>query len=581
MIVAPAERIARYRDAGIWPAQRFDRLVADIVARVPEREAVIDPPDRVEVVGGAPRRISWAQLDAAVSTLEDNLGRCGLGKDDVALVQMANTWELLAVYLACIRRGIVVSPVPPVYREHELGQIVERTSAKAFFTHARIGRADHAALGRAMCAAHRTLSHLLVLAGNSPSGDGVLDLGAMLAAPMSFPGCSPVPRAPVSADDVATILWTSGSEGRPKGVPRSQSQWLAVLDTISRACRMSDGTRMLVGRPLVTHGAMTGTILPWLHRAGTIVLHHPFAIDTFARQLREERIGYTSIAPAILVSMLSRPELLDGVDFSRLHTIGSGSAPLSPSVITEFERRFGARIVNFFGSTEGIGLAATPHDIPDPQARATLFPRLGAGGIEWDYPQPPQSESRLVDPATGEEIREAGRPGELRCRGPVVFDAYFDDQRLTEAAFDADGWYRSGDLFEIAGDRLQYYRYVGRIKDIIVRGGFNVSAAEVENLVAAYPQVREVGVIGMPDERLGERICAIVAMRPDAPAPTLEVLTDFLRSTLQVAAIKLPERLIVVDALPRNANTKVDKARLRAMLSDTLATPIQHASPTR
>lgn len=567
MILSSPERIKKYRSMGIWPDRTFEDLFHRTVAHSPDREAIVDPLNRDAVTGGTSQRITWCRLAAAVETLADNLAACGLAKDDIAIVQMANTWELLAVFLACFKRGIVVSPVPAVYREHELDYIIERTSAKAMFTNARIGKFDHSSMGRRLVAAHETLTHLLVLGSAEEIGPDTLDLSSMLADHVAFPDRIAAPKSHVCADDVVTIVWTSGSEGRPKGIPRSHAQWLVSAGTIAEACSMPEGVRLLSARPLVTHGAMSGTILPWLHTGGTVVLHQPFSLELYVRQLRDERIGFTSIAPAILVSMLADPSLLDGVDFKRLHTIGSGSAPLSPSLIEEFEARFGARIVNFFGSTEGVSLASTPADVPDPAQRATLFPRFGVQGFEWAYPTATFLETRLVDPETGEVLTTPGRPGELRVRGPVVFDGYFNDARLTAGAFDQEGFYRSGDLFEIAGDREQFYRYVGRIKDIIVRGGFNISAAEVEILVAAFPGVKEVGVVGVPDPRLGERICAFIAMRPGIPAPSLATLIDFLKNSLHVANLKLPEKLVVVESLPRNANTKVDKAQLRKLIS--------------
>ncbi|MGD9942424.1 MAG: class I adenylate-forming enzyme family protein [Burkholderiaceae bacterium] len=585
MILSTPDRIREMRLRGHWPDLQFDTLLRANAARVPDREAIIDPPNRAAVCDGAPQRIDWRSLENAVERLADNLAACGLAKDDVALIQMANTWELLAVYLACFRRGIIASPVPALYREHELGYIIDHTSAKALFTNRRIGKFDHARMAHGLRQAHDSLTHLLLLGpaersaepSAEHSSDGAshrsaddydtLDLGALLAARQAFPAHAAAPVAEVCADEVVTIIWTSGSEGRPKGIPRSHAQWLASMATIADACGMCDGVRLLSARPLSTHGAMSGTIMPWLNRAGTAVLHQPFTLELFIQQLRDEQIGFTSIAPAILVSLLSEPQRLEGIDTQRLHTVGSGSAPLSPAVISEFERRFGIRVVNFFGSTEGISLAATPDDIPAPELRATLFPRLGAGGFEWHYPSADMIESRLVDPQTELEITEPGRPGELRMRGATIFDGYFNDPDRTRSAFDAHGYYRSGDLFEIAGDGGQYYRYVGRLKEIIVRGGFNVSSAEVENLVADYPGVKEVGVIGMPDERLGERICAFIAMHPGAAAPTQQQLVDFLRNERHVASLKLPEKLIVLDALPRNANTKIDKPRLRELLA--------------
>ncbi len=563
MILSSGQRIAAMHGSGAWPDLTFDRLLRGIVDSHPEREAIVDPPNRQQVLGSPARRLTWAEFGRAVDVLSGQLSACGLRKDDVVVVQLANSWELVALYFACFRLGVVVSPVAAQYRDHELIYVVQCTGAKALVTNARIGAHAHAAMALRVQQQCPGLSWLFVLGASADVPAGAFDLAAMLAAPSV---AAAIVEAGVGPDDVVTIIWTSGSEGRPKGIHRSHALWLVQLNTVADAFGLPDGARLLNGRPLVNHGAMIGTLLPWLSRAGTIVLHHPFALDTYVQQLRDERIDFTSMAPAILVSLVSEPELLDGVDFTRLRGVSSGSAPLSPTLIQEFERRFGVRVFNLYGSSEGASLGSSPSDVPDPVLRATLFPRLGVPGYDWSYPSGRLQETRLVDPDSAQQIDAAGRPGELRVRGPIIFDGYFNDPEATRAAFDDQGFYRTGDLFELAGERLEYYRYVGRCKDIIVRGGYNISAMEVENLVATYPGIKEVAVIGFADERLGERVCAVIAMRDGHDAPSLDRLVGFLRNEQRVAALKLPEKLVVVDALPRNANTKVDKPRLRKTL---------------
>lgn len=377
MILSPPERIMSMRAAGCWPDLRFGDLLERNARSHPDREAIVDPPNRNTVTGTEPRRITWHELRTSVNRLAAWLTHHGIDGDQVVLVQMANTWEQLAVYLACFQVGAIVSPVPALYREHELGFIARHTEATTFVTNRQIGAIDHLGLARRVAHECPSIRSLLVLDNEMEvaSQPQLLSLTTMLTADPPLSALEGGHRQP-SADDVVTIIWTSGSEGRPKGIPRSHAQWLASMNTIADACQMSDGIRLLSARPLVTHGAMTGTIMPWLSRCGTAVLHQPFALEIYARQLRDEAIGFTSIAPAILVSLLTRPELLDGVDFTRLHTIGSGSAPLSPTVIEEFEQRFGARIVNFFGSTEGVSLASTPWTCRTPTCAPHSFPDL-------------------------------------------------------------------------------------------------------------------------------------------------------------------------------------------------------------
>jgi acyl-CoA synthetase (AMP-forming)/AMP-acid ligase II len=484
---------------------------------------------------------------------------------------------------------VVASPIVAQGREHELGHAIDRTGAVALIVTARIGAHDHAAMAAALASRHASVRAVLAFGpGGLPAG--VVDVRAEMGASPTIAQARAQAlaryeaEAAVDADDAVTILWTSGSEGRAKGVARTHNDWLLYGPQIGAAYGVGDGVRLLNGRPLTTHGAFVGSITPWLVHAGTLVNHQPFALPLFLEQLKSERIDFTALAPAILVSLLSQPELLEGVDFSRLRHVGSGSAPLTETVVRGFRERFGVEVINFFGSTEGASLVSAPQDMPDPALRALYFPRFGIPAFEWRHPAHRLVQTRLVDLSSGEEITTPGRVGELHYRGPMVMSGYHGEPELSARALDAQGWYRSGDLFEISGEQAQYYRFAGRAKDIIVRGGFNISAEEVENLVAGHPAVADVAVVGYPDERLGERVCACVVLRPDATLD-LPTLGAWLRDERHVAAMKRPERLMLLPALPRNPNNKVLKSRLRVLAADAqepltvLPIPTERSTP--
>ena len=580
MLIHPPQRIQDLRSQGVWGDARLHDLLRRNARRAPEREALVDPPNLMEIAGAAPCRLTWAELEARVECLAGVLALLGWVKDDVVVVQMVNSHEVLTLYLACWRLGVVVSPMVGQAREHELRQVVDRTAARALVVTQRIGAHDHASMAGALSAGMtRPLQVLAFGAGPMPAH--VIDLrerlreaGATLDAAAAALAHADRWQA-VSADDAVTVIWTSGSEGRPKGVARSHNDWLLYGPQFGADFGLADGTRLLNGRTLCTHGAFVGTITPWLWHAGTLVNHHPFSLPVFLEQLRHERIGFTALAPAILSSLLARPEQLEGIDFAHLRCIGSGSAPLSEALVRGFQDRFGVEVINFFGSTEGASLVSGPPDMPDAALRAQYFPRLGMPGMAWKHPAHAWVETRLVDLATETDIESPGRVGEIRFRGPMVMSGYFRDPELSAAAFDAQGWYRSGDLFEIAGDRHQYLRFAGRAKDVIVRGGFNLSASEIENLVASHPGVSEVGVVGFPDQRLGERVCACVVLRPGHEL-TLEGLTRHLLEVCHVSVLKLPERLLLLDEMPRSPNHKVLKGALRALAS---APPVDRDSP--
>jgi len=252
--------------------------------------------------------------------------------------------------------------------------------------------------------------------------------------------------------------------------------------------------------------------------------------------------------------LLQRDDVLAAADLSSMRVMGSGSAPLPPAMVRGWDDR-GIPIINFFGSNEGVALVSDPVAIPDPEERARFFPRPSLPGVE----------VRLVDLDTRKEIDEPGHPGELCIAGPTVFAGYVDGDT---DPFDDDGFFCTGDVFEWTDDGLQRLHHVDRAKDIVIRGGMNISAAEVEGLLTAHPKVAEVAVVGVADDVLGERVCACVVPRPNENV-SLEDVVAFMREQ-KVASYKLPERLQVVEALPRNAVGKVLKRDLRARL-----TPVQ------
>ena len=573
MLIHAPQRIHDYRARGWWGDVRLHDLLARHASDAPQRECLVDPPNLQAITGEVPQRLDWAALQRLVDRLACALLDAGLVKDDIVVVQMANSHALPAIYLACARLGIVASPVVAQYREHELAPIIARTGARALIVSARIGQHDHAAMALGLQARHPSVRQVLAFAGpGAPLPAGVVDLWRSLPATADAAQLARHDAAhPVSADDAVCILWTSGSEGRAKGVARTHNDWVLYGPQIGAAYEIGPHSRLLNGRPLVTHGAFVGSIMPWLYHGGALVNHHPFTLPLFLQQLGEERISFTALAPALLSTLLAQPALLEGIDLRHLRYVGSGSAPINPSLVQSFEQRFGVQVINFFGSTEGASLVGTPQDVPDPALRAVCFPRFGVAGFAWSHPAASRVETRLVDLDSGAEITTPGRAGEIRFRGPMVMEGYFREPELSAAAFDEHGFYRSGDLFEIAGERAEHYRFAGRAKDIIIRGGINISATEIENLVSEHPAVTEVAVIGMPDERLGERVCACVVLRAGAQI-ALPDLVGWLRDVRQVGIVKLPERLLVLQALPRSPNNKVIKAELRAMGAQTSTT---------
>ncbi|WP_425988015.1 class I adenylate-forming enzyme family protein [Brevundimonas sp. TWP2-3-2] len=568
MIVIPKDRIKEMKSKGWWGDQTLDDLFQKHVAAHPDIEALVDPLNAADVVGGQPDRLTWRETAHAVDRLAAVLVAHGITKDKVVVIQLPNIAELSIAYLACLRLGVIASPAPVQYRESELAYIIDRTDAVAAITADRIGKQQHGQMIVALKARCPTLKTVFVLGETCPAG--ALDLEPLMdgvTGRQHRAAQKAAREARITADDIFTICWTSGTEAQPKGVPRSHNEWIIMGAGVIDAADLEPGARLLNPFPMVNMAGISTAFIGWLLLGGVLIQHQPFDLPILLRQIREERIDYTVAPPAVLNLLLQNEALLEGIDFKRLKSIGSGSAPLSEWMVRTFHEKHGVQIVNYFGSNEGASFPSALKDIPDPAERATLFPRLG-DGFKWNCLLHDRIFTRLVEPETEREITQSGQPGELRVKGATIFSGYWRAPEINARAFDKDGWFRTGDLFELAGDRLQYLKFVGRLKDIVIRGGMNISSEEIENHLVAHPTVAEAAVVGAPDPNLGERLAAFVVFRPGQTA-TMEEINRFLTVERQVAVYKQIERLETLDALPRNPVGKVLKRDLRAAFNQT------------
>ncbi|MEM9684996.1 MAG: class I adenylate-forming enzyme family protein, partial [Pseudomonadota bacterium] len=532
----------------------MDDLFRRNVAETPERLALVDDPRKGDFTDSPPERLTYAALADRVDRLAAVFDGGGLRADDLLLVQLPNVAELIAVYLAAARLGLVVTPIPVQYREKEIGDVLDIAKPKAAVTALTVRGVDHAAMIR-RSAGEREIS--IYALGTEVPGP-FIDLSASIAkaAPLSHrPG-------PAGPNDIFTVCWTSGTEARAKAVPRTHNNWVATGYGIIDGAGMAPNECLLNPFPAVNIASIGGLVVPWLMTGGTLVLHIPFDLETFVRQLSDEKVTYTVAAPAILNRLIKDPSQLAEADLSALRSIGTGGAPPDAWMMAEFQKRHGIAVTNFFGSNEGMSFCASGDDVPDPDHRSRLFPRAGRPEYEWRNRGSNWSRTKLTDPETGEEITQAGVPGEMAISGPTVFPGYFrtDENRTVDfdlSPFDKDGYFRSGDLFEIAeedGDP-RYYRFVGRKKEIIIRGGMNISPAEVETVLGDHPALVEAAAAGIADREMGERVGAFVVPQPGETV-TLDMLTAYLTDR-GLARYKLPERLFVMEELPRSPLNKV------------------------
>ncbi len=560
MILASPETIAAFTQKGYWGRESLLDLIEAHAAAHPDAEALVDPDNRQALAGGLPGRFTWARMLAAIDRLAAGFQRLGLGREDVILVQLPNIAEIVLTYFAAARIGAISSPLSMMARTHELTTAVAITGARAIVSLPRFHGFDHEQMIQALQVRFPRLEHRIMVGEPSLEGSVRADDWLAPTAP-----AADLKKAAVSPNDVFTICWTSGTEAEPKGVPHTHNEWIAISRVVVEGCQMTPGFNIHGSFPVINMAGFGGTLVPWVLTGGKFVLHHPFDQGVFFAQLARERIDYTLMPPALLETLAKSPSV-ESLDALAVKVIGSGSVPLSPWMVRFYQERFNIGIVNFFASNEGIAFFSAPRFFPDPEDRARYFPRFGRTEVRWNVPEQVVGgmRSRLVRPGTTEEIVDNGEVGELCFAGPTVFAGYWNRPELSQKAFDPQGYYHTGDLFSIEGPHQDKYLFRGRYKDLIIRGGQNISPEEVETLVIGHPKIQEVAAVGCPDERLCERTCVVVV--PVAgETVTLEEIVAFMAAK-GVARYKLPERIEIVESLPRNAVQKVLRREIREWL---------------
>ncbi len=553
-----AERIDLLTRQGLWGDQTLHGLLAARCVEDPDLLAVADAPNRESLVAGTPQRLNYRELQQAADNLAADLLQRGISFGDVVLVQLPNIVELVVSYFACSRLGAVISPMPVQYGAHEIALAARQVQPKAFITVPAVKESRLADI------ASKALPNEVAV-WTFCGGKQALEISTETDAARKVQLDNYLKLHNPNANTIITVCWTSGTTGTPKGVPRSHNMWIATGKASSEAGQYRRGDRLLNPFPLVNMAALGGFLVPFVLNGCSLVLHQPFDPAVFLGQMQDERITFTIVPPAMLNQMAKSAETWNRFDFSELRRIGSGSAPLSPWMIDVFDNQYGKDIVNFYGSNEGISLFSTPESSPDPEVRASMFPRLGCKNMPWEGIAHSMVRNCVVRVGTEEEITDPGESGELLFAGPTVFDGYLGSGN--EDVFTSDGWFRTGDLVEICGEPPNYYRIVGRCKDIINRGGMKISPAEIDVLLEAHPQVAEAAVCAYADEDLGERVCACIVAAAGGEAPSLESLNKFLLQQ-GLAKFKLPERIWVLQQLPRNPLGKVQRHELQRKVKD-------------
>jgi acyl-CoA synthetase (AMP-forming)/AMP-acid ligase II len=561
MILTNKKRIEDFIKKGWWGEDTLHSLFQEALVACGDQEALVDPENRSLITGDDPKRLSFNEINNLVERYASTFYEQGLRKDDIVIIQLPNVVELPVIYLALSKLGIICSPIPMQYGAYEITSIILETNPKAFISIATFSGTDHA----------KQFSSVFnndELKFSLGEVDGFLDLNT------SQPGIEIMEAQqlyakdnPITADDIFTICWTSGTTGTPKGVPRSHNLWLPMARAAAFVSETKEGDALLNPFPMINMASIGGFLYNWLLCKGKLVQHHPFDLNVFLTQISAENIKYTIAPPAIMNMLLNNPAILDQQDLSSLRCIGCGGAPLSEWMVETFQNKYDLTVQNIFGSNEGATLLSARNEIDDPNLRAKYFPRFGVDGLDWSNPVSKIVKTKLVSLETNEEIIEPEKPGELLISGATVFDGYWNAPEANAEVFDEDGYFRTGDLFEISPEdtKKKYYKFCGRCKDLIIRGGMNISPEELDNLLSSHSKMLEVAVTGYDDEILGEKV-GVVAVVAEGETLTLDEVIEFLKDK-QIAKYKMPEDIRVIDVLPKNPVGKVLRRELKDLFN--------------
>jgi acyl-CoA synthetase (AMP-forming)/AMP-acid ligase II len=493
-------------------------------------------PQKTLIVAGD-KRLTYAQIAEQVERLAWQLAAKGVGRGDVISIQLPNCAEFIVIYLAATRLGAIANTLLPIYRFKELSYILGFAETKMIFGPDTIKSFDYRPLYRQL---REQLPELEVVIVGNDCPDDMTDFSQLLELPVD--GTSP--RATLQGDDVNILIFTSGTESSPKGVIHTHNTMSFGNHVVADLLKLTGDEIIWAPSPI---GHATG--LQWSVRmaimlGATVVMQDPFDPAEAVDLIERERCTLTTAATPF-ASMLADVPGIEDRDLSSFRNFLCGGAAVPSSLGIRMREKVGCSLLPLWGMSECFMATLCAPDDPESV-------RFGTDGRAL-----PGVEMAIFD-SERKRILPAGEEGEIATRGPHVSPGYFRDPERTASTF-IDGWLFSNDLGVM--NEQGYIRVLGRIKDIINRGGLKISAGEIEDMLLKHPAIKEVAIVGVPDDRLGEKACACVIARSGQQV-SLEDLVATLKE-IGVANYKLPEYIAYVETLPMTATGKVQKFQLR------------------
>lgn len=546
MSLIDAATAQQYVESGWWRTEALHTIVRAQAAATPDRPAFITPVER----------ISWRTYDGVADDLAAALVALGLPPGARVAIRMPDTFLVHAALVAAARAGVVAVGIGARAGVREIAHLIRKTQARTLVSIDALGGQSSAGLVRDLRARDVSLDFHVVLSNHGV--DRITDVRG--PEPHSVePGRahrSAVESRSIGPNDLCMLNSTSGTTGLPKCVTQFDNRWAAFSRLAIEAGQLGADEVFFGGVPApFGFGLWTSHYTPAILGAPTVLLPK-FNAENMIRMISAEQVTVLCCVSTQFRMLLNSP-LVDEVDLSSLRVMFTGGEAVPPDRAAEFETRTGATVLQFFGSNESGAFSVTR--VSDTPAR-----RLNTSGRLI-----PDMNVRLFDDR-GRDVTATGGPGQPGGRGPLACAGYYEDDAANAELYTPDGWMLMGDVVTIEDG---YLTPVGRTSDIIIRGGKNISAPQVEHEVESHPAVDLAGVVAVPDPLFGERVCAVVSLRPGHQL-TLSELTGYLTER-GVSKELYPEHLVVVDHLPRSSGGKVAKGEIRkiAIESVTASSP--------
>jgi acyl-CoA synthetase (AMP-forming)/AMP-acid ligase II len=535
------EQLASFRDKGYWDSHSLTYYVDTFAASDPDHLALTD----------GYTELSRGELRAQSRRFAASLRKLGVVAGDRVQVQLPNWNEFVVIYLALARIGATLVPTMPVYRDDEVKFVLDNSGAKISIVTEEFRHFNYVHMIDQIRETTPQIENVIVVRG---SDDGThLSFEDMIAGDEipTDDELGPIP----GPDATHAVIYTSGTESRPKGCQHTFGTMSFTAHSLARnVFRLTEDDIMFMPTP-ITHatGIAAGLMCPIMY-GSAIHLVDVWEPHDGLNRIEKYKTTVSIAATPFLQMALGALKADPTHDMSSMRVWASAGAPLPEALLRDWRDRIpGCIALPVYGNSEALIVTAVQNDDPPEKV-------VSSDG------RPPEGVVLEIRDENGATL-PAGSEGEIKFTSPGMLLGYWNDPEKTNATIGTDGFFASGDLGKVDDDG--FLRVTGRIKDIIIRGGLNISAREVEENSAMHASVEAIAAVSMPDERMGEKVCAFIVPAGDARI-TIEELATFLQSERHVAAQKCPEKILFVDELPTTATGKVKKFELRQTAAASL-----------